>query len=155
MLTTQSLFFFCNQYKVNRAFRTIFWRNAISLSQTNKTLPSTSAYFFFFFFCLASSSHWQLYWSGSTTDEAPGRKGFSICPLLSFLVSYSPFCLFCCLLKKKKTSLKQSISKEATSNETYSPFQKTVFNRCIWFFSNVVKDNPALFSVVLKMFLSL
>ena len=36
----------------------------------------------------------------STTDEAPGRNVFSICPLLFFLVSYSPFCLSSCLLKK-------------------------------------------------------
>ena len=33
-------------------------------------------------------------------DEAPGRNVFSICPLLFFLVLYSPFCLPSCLLKK-------------------------------------------------------
>ena len=36
----------------------------------------------------------------SATDEAPGRNVFSICPLLFFLVLYSPFCLSSCLLKK-------------------------------------------------------
>ena len=36
----------------------------------------------------------------STTDEASGRNVFSICPLIFFLVSYSPFCLSSCLLKK-------------------------------------------------------
>ena len=35
----------------------------------------------------------------SATDEAPGRNVFSICPLLFFLVLYSPFCLSSCLLK--------------------------------------------------------
>ena len=35
----------------------------------------------------------------STTDEAPGRNVFSICPLFFFLVSYSPFCQSACLLK--------------------------------------------------------
>ena len=41
----------------------------------------------------------------STTDEAPGRNVFSICPLLFFLVSYSPFCLSSCLLKKIRLRL--------------------------------------------------
>ena len=39
---------------------------------------------------------------GALTDEAPGRNVFSICPLLFFLVSYSPFCLSSCPLKTKR-----------------------------------------------------
>ena len=55
----------------------------------------------------------------STTDEAPGRYVFSICPLLFFLVLYSPFCLSSCLLKKYHENLRRRYFQNRCRNGSF------------------------------------